>query len=144
MCAICKCSKLKEFLVSPSNSRYKSAGGVIYSNDMKTLLKFPGGLKGEYIVSSDTEKIGYGAFCFSEIEKVELSASVKIIEEKAFNHSMIKELHIFHEHPEFLQVGNDAFRGLENCILYVPIGTGYAYRHHPAFKNNFKAVVITR
>jgi hypothetical protein len=32
---------------------------------------------------------------------------------------------------------------LSKITLYVPIGTGYAYRHHPFF-SKFKEVVIER
>lgn len=56
----------------------------------------------------------------------------------------LRELHIRHEHPEELEIDIDAFDALENCTLYVPVGTGYAYRHHPAFKGKFKEVIIEK
>lgn len=56
----------------------------------------------------------------------------------------LQELHIHQERPEEIVIEEEAFDGLNNCILYVPIGTGYAYRHHPAFEGKFKEVIIER
>ena len=49
------------------------------------------------------------------------------------------------EHHEDLKIDEKAFYNLniENCTLYVPIGTGYAYRHHPVF-SKFKEVIIEK
>ena len=43
-----------------------------------------------------------------------------------------------------MTVGNNAFSDIpEDAVLYVPIGTGYAYRHHPEF-GKFKTVIPKR
>ncbi len=57
--------------------------------------------------------------------------------------SNLKEFHLRNEHPENVKIGRDAFDGLSECTLFVPIGTGYAYRHDERFKV-FKEVKIER
>ena len=104
----------------------------------------PCGRKGEYIPDPETETIGCGAFCRSLLHTVRLSNKVKKIEKKAFLMASLQELHIHQERPEEIAIEEEAFDGLNNCILYVPIGTGYAYRHHPAFEGKFKEVIIER
>jgi len=44
-----------------------------------------------------------------------------------------------------VETKSDAFDDcdLSKCVLYVPVGTGYAYRHHPIF-SKFKEVVIEK
>lgn len=137
------CHQLKEIIIQ-SNPRYSSVDGVLYSKDMKTLILMPGGKDGSYVVDSETENIGNRAFGLSKLHNVRIGENIKTIGEYAFCHARIKEIHIRHEHPENLTIGQNAFDDLEDCILYVPIGTGYAYRHHPAFMGKFKEVKIEK
>jgi hypothetical protein len=54
------------------------------------------------------------------------------------------EIHMKIEHIENVKIECEFSSFIEkNCTLYVPIGTGYAYRHHPVF-GRFKHVVIER
>ena len=46
----------------------------------------------------------------------------------------LKEVHLYNDNPSGLEIGEDAFSGLEDCTLYIPIGTGYAYGHDERFK----------
>ena len=65
------------------------------------------------------------------------------IREKAFNGcSSLEELHLRIKKPiDF----SKAFEGLDlsKITLYVPIGSGYDYRHHP-FYSKFKKVVTEK
>lgn len=64
---------------------------------------------------------------------------------KAFCYSPnLQELHLRNEHPENIKIDKDAFEGLTQCTLFVPIGTGDAYRHDERFKGKFKEVKIER
>ncbi|MCQ2257171.1 MAG: hypothetical protein MJZ41_04150 [Bacteroidaceae bacterium] len=49
------------------------------------------------------------------------------------------------EDPNLISINDYAFNkfALDQCTLYVPVGTGYAYRHHPVF-GEFKEVIIER
>lgn len=71
--------------------------------------------------------------------------SVDVIKSNAFYAcSNLKNLYIYSGHPENMTVGNNAFSDIpEDAVLYVPIGTGYAYRHHPEF-GKFKTVIPKR
>ena len=49
------------------------------------------------------------------------------------------EIHIRNEHPENMEVDKDAFdtswgnTTANRFKLFVPVGTEYAYQHHPVF-----------
>jgi hypothetical protein len=69
---------------------------------------------------------------------------VASIGESAFKGcSSLKEFHLRNEHPENIKIEEGAFDGISECTLFVPIGTGYAYRHDERFKV-FKEVKIER
>ncbi|MCM8872418.1 MAG: leucine-rich repeat domain-containing protein [Paludibacteraceae bacterium] len=75
-------------------------------------------------IPNSVTNIGYGAFALCEA---------------------LTNLHIRCEHPEDLEIDEEAFykTNIESCTLYVPIRTGYAYRHHPVF-SKFKEVIIEK
>ena len=80
--------------------------------------------------------IGKSAFCFGyALEKVYIPSSMQYIGRGAFGWNNLKELHI---KIEDIEVFGDDFTGYikkENCSLYVPYGTKYAYSNHPYFKD---------
>lgn len=103
-------------------------------------------LKTINIPCSITE-IGYGAFegC-TGLKSIVIPDSVKRIKSGAFGRcDNLTSIHLKYENFDMLSIDMDAFRktDLKNIILYVPIGTGYAYRHHPLF-SQFKEVIIER
>lgn len=100
--------------------------------------------KGEYNLPPETKEIADAAFVESSLHVVRLHNNIRKIGEKTFADASVKELHIRHEHPEELEIGAKAFENLKDCTLYVPIGTGYAYRHHPDFEGKFKEVIIEK
>ena len=85
-------------------------------------------------------------FCYGgKIKDIYLPITTVTLEEQAFFYAEIENLHIRCEHPEDLRIDENAFyeTNIENCTLHVPIGTGYAYRHHPVF-SKFKEVIIEK
>lgn len=85
-------------------------------------------------------------FCYGgNIKDIYLPITTVTLEERAFLYAEIENLHIRCEHPENLKIHEEAFyeTNIKNCTLYVPIGTGYAYRHHPVF-SKFKEVIIEK
>lgn len=89
--------------------------------------------------------IGGSAFSgCSGLTSIEIPDSVTSIGWSAFKGcSNFKEFHLRNEHPEKIEIEENAFNGLSDCTLFVPIGTGYAYRHDERFKM-FKEVKIER
>lgn len=101
---------LREFAVDKHNLVYTTIGGVLFTIDLKTLVRFPVGksIKGTYAVRKGVEKIapysfsmagerlhsvklpptvgkiGSGAFAYSSIERVVLSPAITEIPENAF------------------------------------------------------------
>ena len=109
-------------------------GAFCYCDGLRTL-----------VLSNGVTWIGENAFAdCSGLTTLEIPDSVtKIVDEAFYGCSGIRELHIHLKNP-------DAAEGiLKSCglvfsqiSLFVPIGTGYAYRHHDFFKQ-FKEIIAT-
>ena len=144
------CEALTSIDVTESNANYASIDGVLYDKEKRTLIQCPGGKTNIEIPNSVTS-IGDCAFLECEaLTSIEIPNSVTRIGDLAFfGCKALTSIHIRCEHPEDLKINEDAFgilfhkTNIENCTLYVPIGTGYAYRHHPVF-SKFKEVVIEK
>lgn len=97
-------------------------------------------------IPNSVTSIGNFAFfnCF-DLTSIEIPNNVTSIGWWAFiGCYSLCELHIRNEFPEEMEVADEAFDDLGECTLYIPIGTGYAYRHHPAFEGKFKEVIIEK
>lgn len=93
-------------------------------------------------ISDEVRIIAEGAFWDSRIHKILFSHNIEKIGKQAFAKCTVREMHIRHENPERIDVAEDAFdKCAEKCTLYVPVGTGYAYRYHPVF-GKFKEIII--
>lgn len=56
------CFRVKEFIVSEDKSFYKSIDGVIFSKDEKTIIDYPTGKMGSYVIPNFVKTIGKSAF----------------------------------------------------------------------------------
>lgn len=151
MFAFSSCKNI-EFEVSPTNTKYKSQRGSLYSENGKTLVRASLDEDGCFAVPDGVETLDFGCFSGLEIDELYIPASVKEINPFAFEESRIQKLHLSHELPE---CDKEIFEGafwdsyenfcefMKDCTLYVPIGTGYAFRHHPIF-SQFKEVIIEK
>ena len=104
-------------------------------------------------IPNSVTKIGYYAFegCTS-LASIAIPDSVTKIERYAFYHhescccSAIKEIHCrTKEEIEKMDISEDAFNDQQynNCVLYVPSGTRWSYRHHPVW-GKFKNIEIEK
>ena len=71
--------------ISKNNPNYMVDNGFLYTKDKKTLVACLKSCKGEIIIDSGVENIGFVAFDAQEITKVILPQSIKTIETYAFS-----------------------------------------------------------
>lgn len=104
------CDAMTAFYVSEDNTEYAAKDGLLYSKDMKTLIRVPGGYEGELTtadgvteiypcafercgtltsvtLAEGVETIGGNAFSGSGIANVSLPKSLKTIENGAFSNA---------------------------------------------------------
>ena len=117
-------------------------------NRKETLIQFPVGKNiNSYRVPNGIVSLGAGAFGGTiNLQELFLPDSIRKIDYHVFEHcEKLSKIHLRMEDPNLITIDDDAFSlfFLNQCTLYVPIGTGYAYRHHPVF-GKFKEVIIER
>ena len=81
----------------------------------------------------------------SSLQSIDIPNSVTKIEDCAFDDcSSLEHIHLHCNEVEKLTLGWNIFQGVnfDKCILHVPSGTRWAYRHHDVFKR-FKNIVTT-
>ena len=60
--AFSECESLMAITVSSENTQYASRDGILFDKDMKTLVCYPGGIQGAYVVPSGVTEIMGNAF----------------------------------------------------------------------------------
>jgi hypothetical protein len=79
------CSSLTNIAVDAANPAYASLGGVLFNNALSTLIEYPLGLAGNYVIPNGVTTIGYEAFMnCSKLTSVAFGDSVTSIGEGAF------------------------------------------------------------
>lgn len=141
------CSSLQRINVSNDNKHFASVDGVLFNKDLTVILRFPqnNDVK-EYVIPNSITEIGDRAFygC-SSLQSIVVPDSVTKIGDWAFwGCYSLEHIYLHCNDVEKLKVGKNIFEGvnLDKCILHVPFGTRWAYRHHDVFKR-FKNIVTT-
>lgn len=81
------CTNLTSITVSADNPAYRSFNGVLFDRNMATLVQFPGGLGGDYLIPDGVAKIGDTAFsACPKLTNVIIPDSVVIIGGDAFSY----------------------------------------------------------
>lgn len=121
---------LEEITVDEENLFYCSLDGVLFSKDMKTLIRYPG-YRGcdVYKVPEGVEKIEVGAFNDSIINKLILPSTIRNIETKSFLNSVIDELLIIDGLDE---IKEDIF--INSRILKMKLPKSLKKIHNYAFR----------
>lgn len=86
------CTSLEEISVSGANTSYTSSDGVLLSDDAKSILWFPMGKRGDYVLPATVTAVGPYAFRECSIGKFVFPAGLTKIGECAFYNSNVKEV----------------------------------------------------
>lgn len=111
--------------MAEGNQYFTSIDGVLFSKDLTQIICYPQAKNSnQYTIPDSVTHIGDYAFNGCEA---------------------LQSIHIRITEIDSCCVKENAFYGIDfdNCILYIPSGTRWAYRHHPVFRN-FKNIEIER
>ena len=141
------CTSLEKVIIK--SSRYILENGLIYNKAKTELFECISTLCDKNVVIDPKVRIIHSR-AFHNLEKIEsitLPRNLTIIEKFAFDFSGSKvNLTVQTERMEQIKVDNfglSSFKNLDKgeCSLTVPIGTCYAYRHHPVW-GKFKHINV--
>lgn len=147
------CSNLTSITVDALNLNFISVNGVLFNNTLKTLLAYPPGLAGSYVIPNGATTIGVDAFgSCNKLTMVKIPGSVTAINDYAFEYctlltdftipSTVKSLgsgvfsyctslvsiRTYSTIPIDLSNSYYVFDQIIFCTLYVPNGTKAAYQ----------------
>lgn len=100
-------------IIHNNSPRFKVIDNVLYSADGKTLISYCSN-SDEFIIPEGVERIGFGAFRSTSINKVEFPQSLKIIDQFAFSHSWIRASVIFPKSLKEIKGNAFDFWGVDN------------------------------
>lgn len=116
-----ECFNLENIDVEYGNLKYSSVNGVLFNKNQDTLIAYPNGKKGEYIMPENVSVIGGSAFACSKINSISIPNTVKIIEGDAFRYChSLKTVNIPNSVTE---VGILSFANCDSLVSIV-FGTG--------------------
>lgn len=135
---------LHDINVAKGNANYRSVDGVLYSADGKTLIAFPPGRTGEYVIPSGVEKIAPAAFynC-TQLTSVVIPSTVRILLSTSYNTGgtfsgcgQLKTVSIYYSGDNILEANIYTF---ENCHpdlkIKVPTGKVGEYQGNSVYHN---------
>jgi hypothetical protein len=116
--AFTSCDSLKSFTVDPANAAYTAVSGVLYDKPQSTLVIFPGGLGGRFIIPDGVTQIARSAFCSNNIlTGVVMPATLTTIGPSAF--SSCFGLTFVTNGPGVLDIGDSAFTACQQLSKVV-------------------------
>ena len=125
--AFAECNKMIFILVDEDNANYSSADGVLFDKTKTTLICYPSGKSGKYVIPESVNDVESTAFYYcQELTSVTIPASVTSIGNYAFaycnNLSVIVNLN-----PEPITILSETFLGIDLsvCTLRVPDVASY-------------------
>jgi BspA type Leucine rich repeat region (6 copies) len=83
--AFASCRNLTNIMVDAANPAYTSSNGVLFDKDQTTLIAFPGGIAGSYVIPDSVTNIETGAFQTSYLTNITIPNSVIWIGDNAFS-----------------------------------------------------------
>jgi len=131
--AFTDCGEMTSILVDEGNTKYASVDGALFDNTKTTLITFPGGKSGKYVIPESVESIENTAFynC-KKMTSVTIPASVTNIGNYAFarcgNLSLVVNLSL---NPQVIPDKTFDETELSGCTLRVP--NVALYQNDPAW-----------
>ena len=122
------CLKLTDIEVAEDNDSYKSQNGVLYDKEMHTLVQFPAGMSGAFIIPNTVKTISSNGFGSAyNLTEVTIPASVESIGSSAFLYCrLLKRIINLNSNPQAITA--NVFTGVPtNATLYVPMGSAEKY-----------------
>ena len=146
----CGCESLQNINVIGDSPYYTSIDGILFSKDESAIIKFPEGKRlTEYKIPNNVIVIWEYAFrnCIF-LQSIDIPNNTTRIGEYAFeNCTALQHIHMHHKNIKdyFIYIEYNVFHGInfDECTLYVPSGSRWAYRHHPVFEE-FKNIVTVK
>jgi hypothetical protein len=92
--ALSYCLKMTNISIDPINSNYASAGGALFDKTFQTLIRYPAGNTGNYIISESVMNIGREAFESCFLTNITIPNSVTNIGDWAFGYSALTDVTI--------------------------------------------------
>ncbi|MDR1226062.1 MAG: leucine-rich repeat protein [Prevotellaceae bacterium] len=132
----CTSSAFTSFVVDAANPNYAAENGVLFNKAKATLIAYPKGKQGAYIVPNSVINIAMCAFDDCEkLTAITIPASVTSIEAYAFRLCKLMDFTVAWTTP--LSVSNDLFTNtaLSEIALHVPTGTKAAYAAAAVWKD---------
>ena len=80
------CLSLESIEISENNNYYASYDGALFNKDKTTLIQYPGGKYGNYVVPDSVKVIFHSAFAYCNRTYLTIPKTVKTIESFAFGH----------------------------------------------------------
>ena len=131
------CSKLTAINVDENNPNYCSENGVLFDKDKTTLIQFPSGKSGTYVIPNSVTSIENFSYCYL-ITSVTIPASVTSIEVGAFQSNYgLQSITCLNPDPSKITLGSKVFLNVPvtTCVLRVPVGSYSAYHTAPQWSD---------
>ena len=103
-------SKMASFSVATGNAKYDAVDGVLFNKAKTEIVAYPIGKGSVYNIPDQVTTIGEAAFAYSRIKTIDLN-NVEIIADKAFCFSELNSINIA---DKVIHLGNKAFYNCEN------------------------------
>jgi len=128
--------KLKDIIVNSDNNYYQTISGILYSKDLKKVIKCPEDKNGNIVLNSNVQYIEDYSFYNSKIESITIPSNIKNIGKYSF-YNCQQLINFKIEDSIDYKIENNCF---ENCfnLTEVELGEGLKEIGEDSFKNNFK------